>query len=86
MAIVCKPEEFKARVAAQLHDFSTDVLRKISKETETCSKDCVEELRRTSPRRKGKGGGAYARSWTNQKETNPGRWVTTCIVHNKDHY
>ena len=86
MAIICKPSEFKAVVAAQLLDFSSETLRKISEETEKCSQDCVKELRRTSPRRKGKGGGAYARGWTNQKETDSGRWITTCVVHNKKHY
>ena len=86
MAITCKPSEFAASVAAQLHDYSADTMRKISAETVDCAKDCVEELKRTSPRRKGKGGGAYARSWTNQKETSSGGMVVTCIVHNKKHY
>lgn len=86
MAITCKPSEFAAVVAAQLQDYSVETMRKIAKETETCAKDCVEELKRTSPRRKGKGGGWYARSWTNQKEMKSGGLVTTCTVHNKDHY
>lgn len=86
MAVTCKPSEFAAEVAAQLHDYSAETMRKIGAETVDCAKDCAAELKRTSPRRKGKGGGAYARSWAVKKDSSSGGLVVTCIVHNAKHY
>lgn len=86
MAITVNPSGFTAAVAAQLNDFSSSVLRAIGAETVNCGKDCVAELRRTSPKRKGKGGGKYAKSWAVKTETTSGGLVTTCVIHNKDHY
>ena len=86
MAITCKPSDFAAEVAAQLKDYSSTVIRAAGAEAVNCGKDCVTELKRTSPKRKGRGGGAYARSWAIKKESTSGGLVTTCIVHNKDHY
>ena len=86
MAINCNPSDFAAKVAAALHDYSSSVLRTISAETVTCGKDCVAELKRTSPRRKGPHGGDYARSWAVTKESSSGGLVVSCVIHNKRHY
>lgn len=86
MAIVCRPSDFASKVAAQLNDYTVETMSKIRAKTIDCAKDCVAELRRTSPRRKGKGGGAYARSWTYQQETSSAKLTTVCTVHNGKHY
>ena len=86
MAIICRPSDFAAKVAAQLQDYSAETMYRIRAETIDCAKDCVAELKRTSPRRKGKGGGAYARSWTYHQETSSAKLTTVCTVHNGKHY
>ena len=86
MAIKCNPSDFTAAVAAQLKDYTSSVLRQISAETVNCGKDCVTELKKTSPKRKGKGGGKYAKGWRIKSESSSGGLVTTCTVHNATHY
>lgn len=86
MAIKCNPSDFTAVVAAQLHDYTMETLEKISAETVNCGKDCVDELQKTSPKRRGKGGGKYAKGWRIKSERSSGGLVTTCVVHNATHY
>ena len=52
------------RVAA----YGTEVQEEINDRTIQAGKDCVKELRKTSPRSRGKYGGAYAKGWTFKKD------------------
>lgn len=62
-------EEYVERI----DDTSDAIMEKTAKET-------VQDLKQSSPKRKGKGGGAYARSWAVKKDKH------RFIVHNKKHY
>lgn len=48
----------------------------------TVAKEAVEELKQTSPKRKTKNGGAYAKSWTYTKDKSG----MSIRVYNKNHY
>ncbi len=73
-------------VAQQLNDILDQYADKLDKRTddimETVSKETADDLKQTSPKRKGGKGGAYARSWTVTKD----KRKHTYTVHNKKHY
>lgn len=82
---VCKPGEFAKVVSGQLHVYSAHVTSKTAGAVEQTAQEAADELKQTSPRRKGKGGGAYARSWAVKKDRKS-MFVSEAIVHNKNHY
>lgn len=74
-----KFEEMLKKVLVQYGDEAQKVAVEVLPEV---AKDAVSELKQTSPKRKAKNGGAYAKSWTFAKE-NKGKAVR---IYNKDHY
>ena len=51
---------------------------------EETAKETVQELRKTSPVRKGGKGGQYAKNWACKRSRQRGRWFNSMIVYNKD--
>ena len=62
-----------------LSDYSKEVIRETDEAFETVSKEAVQKLKNTSPRRTGK----YARSWTKKTKKGGSLKTDTVIIHNK---
>ena len=62
-----------------LTDYSKDVIRETNEAFETVSKEAVQKLKNTSPKRTGK----YARSWTKKTEKGGSLKTDTVVIHNK---
>lgn len=75
-------------VSVQMKDildkYGREAKKAIDASAEETAEMCVQQLKNNSPKRQGKGGGAYARSWTVKKEGHGD--VTDYIVHNSKHY
>lgn len=63
-----------------LNEYSTDIQEAIINEAQTISKQAVNELKNTSPKRTGK----YAKGW--RVKTEKGRGYIECIIHNATNY
>ena len=74
-------DDLAAVIAEELEDYRQEVADGIKKEIRTAGKQCVEELKATSPKRTG----AYARSWKLQTVYEDKESVQV-RVYNKDHY
>lgn len=75
----------ESQIAALLDDYSEDLKQETDKVFSQVAKESASELRRTSPRGKGKNAGAYASGWTVKREKDKSG-LYTVTVHNKDHY
>jgi len=62
-----------------LTDYSKTVIRETDEAFETVSKEAVQKLKNTSPKRTGK----YARSWTKKTEKGGSLKTDTVVIHNK---
>ena len=62
-----------------LTDYSKDVIKETDEAFDNVSKECVQKLKSSSPKRKGK----YARGWTKTTEKGGGLKTNTVVVHNK---
>lgn len=62
-----------------LTDYSKNVIRETNEAFETVSKEAVQKLKNTSPKRTGK----YARSWTKKTEKGGSLKTDTVVIHNK---
>ena len=62
-----------------LDEFDRDVKETVEEAAKETAKECVQTLKATSPKRKGRGGGKYARSWTQKKDGNG------YVVYNKEY-
>lgn len=62
-----------------LTDYSKDVIRETNEAFEIVSKEAVQKLKSTSPKRTGK----YARSWTKKTEKGGSLKTNTVVIHNK---
>lgn len=65
--------------------YSRDVIAAVEKATAETTAEAVLELKRTSPRRPGPNGGAYAKDWT-RSLLEKSRYGLKYVVHNKGHY
>lgn len=64
--------------------YGNEIAEAVDGEITTIAKEAVKELKATSPKRQ-KNGGAYAKSWTSQKEKS-GMYKSRAVVFNKKHY
>ena len=75
-------------VSVQMKDildrYGREAKKAIDASAEETAGMCVQQLKNNSPKRQGKGGGAYARSWTVKKEGHGD--IADYIVHNSKHY
>lgn len=62
-----------------LTDYSKNVIRETNEAFETVSKEAIQKLKNTSPKRTGK----YARSWTKKTEKGGSLKTDTVVIHNK---
>lgn len=75
---MAKTESVTAQMTELLDDFNQELQDLVDQSAKEVAKDCVTELKNTSPKRPGRG--EYARSWSSKKID--GAWV----VFNKKHY
>lgn len=68
-----------------LTDYSKEVVQDTNESFKSASKEAVQKLKNTSPRRTVKGG-KYAKSWTTTTEKGNSFKTDTVIVHNKVYY
>lgn len=73
MANTVKPSGLAGEIAQMLQEYTDDVRKGVSKLTDAVSKECVQQLKQSSPERTGR----YRRGWKRSK--NPRGWT----VHNK---
>ena len=62
-----------------LDEFDREVKETVKEAAQETAKECVQKLKATSPKRKGRGKGKYARSWTQKKDGNG------YVVYNKEY-
>ena len=72
--------EIRRNLEIYLANTQEDVKRAV----EETAKETVQELRKTSPVRKGGKGGQYAKNWACKRSRQKGRWLNSMIVYNKD--
>ena len=72
--------EIRRNLEIYLANTQEDVKRAV----EETAKETVQELRKTSPVRKGGKGGQYAKNWACKRSRQRGRWFNSMIVYNKD--
>ena len=75
---MARTQSVSVQMKELLDEYNAEVQRVVEKNAEQTAKECVQELKNTSPRRPR--GGDYAKSWTVKKQD--GAW----IVHNAKHY
>lgn len=71
------------QMAAIMDEYRAEVVEATDAAIDSVSKEAVQKLKNTSPKRPG--GGQYAKSWTVKKERGAGG-IRTAIVHNAKHY
>lgn len=81
-----KPDELDEAIQGLLNNYATEVRSKIAATSEEVAKQCAQRLQQTSPKRKGRGGGAYAKSWAIKEMRTSEIGQSTWVVHNKKHY
>lgn len=79
--------EVEKVIMKALEDYGKDAQEAIALTLPTVGKETAEELRNTSPKRSGKGGGAYAKGWKSQIDTRKrSKNNSAIVVYNKTHY
>ena len=64
MAKLIRADELTKQIISTLNQYVEDVEISSVEAAEAVAKDTVAELKQGSPKRKGKGGGKYAKNWT----------------------
>lgn len=59
----CKIKGISNEITKILQEYSDEVSENLEMAKEVTAKETVKELKKTSPKRKGKGGGKYAKGW-----------------------
>lgn len=77
------PDELSGAIIQLFADYVDIVDENVEDAAKTAAKDCVKELKITSP--KAAGGGEYARSWATKK-TKDRKGNVQYTVYNKEHY
>lgn len=73
--------EIRQRLDIYLANTQQDVIDAV----EETAKETVQELRKTSPVRKGGKGGEYAKNWAYKRDKKlRGRWFNSMVVYNRD--
>ena len=81
-----KPNEIGKVIEGLLNSYATEVRSKIATASKEVAEQCAQKLKETSPKRKGKGGGAYAKNWAVKEMRSSQIGMPTWVVHNKKHY
>lgn len=82
-SIVIKANQFSEAVNKVLQEYSEEVDAVLERCATEVAENAVSELKSTSPKRAGKGGGKYAKSWNVKREKS--RLGVSVIVYNKGH-
>ncbi len=85
MSIVVDPEYVAKAVTMYLSQFQTGVGMAMKDIIKKAAEETVSELREESPRRKGRTGGAYAKSWRSKVISENSQSISIKI-YNKKHY
>lgn len=75
---------FSQEMKSLLAGYSDRLCHAVEEVIEAEAKEAASTLQQASPKRKGKGGGKYAKSWTS--DVIKGRTFTSADVHNKKYY
>ena len=82
---MAKQNQVAVQMREILDDYTVELVRATNAAEHKMAKEAVNKLRNTSPKRKTKGGGKYAKSWRVRTDRGSGG-IDTVTVHNKDHY
>lgn len=78
-------DKMASEIAKAMNEWSQDIADATIKAVAETTAETVLELKRTSPRREGPNGGAYAKDWT-RSALEKSRYGLVNVVHNKGHY
>ncbi len=79
--------EFAVAIGEILDEYSKEMEAEATLVFNSLAKECVQRLRDTSPRSKGKNAGAYAKGWTlKTTSTRQRQGIETVTVYNQSHY
>lgn len=85
MSNTIKAEDLQKELSKYLESYAEDIEDDVESTTDTLTKEAVQELKNTSPRRQGTRENPYWKGWTKQKNRrNKGRY--TVKIHNKTNY
>lgn len=85
MSKTIKVEELEKAIMDYLQEYKENVDEDVETTTDSITKEAVQELKQTSPKREGTRDNPYWKGWTKQKgKTNRGRY--TVKIHNKTNY
>ena len=85
MSKAVKPETFAQAVKDYLEVYVENIGEDVEQTSNEIGKEARDELRQTSPKRKGKHGGQYAKGWAVSKNRKKKNYYTI-KVHNKTDY
>ncbi|WP_205666543.1 HK97 gp10 family phage protein [Aminipila luticellarii] len=78
--------QLAGEITRGLEKYSKDVVKAVNVSSEKIGKAAVKKLKETSPKRQGKGGGDYAKSWKMTTEPAVGQPDNRIIHAGKPHY
>lgn len=81
-----KPEQLEEEIMKYLQDYEEDIEDGVKENTDTITKQAVQELKKTSPRGKGTRKNPYHKGWTKQKKGKVSNGKYTVKIHNKTNY
>ena len=77
-------DKMSIEIMRNLEIYLSNTQEDVKQAVEETAKETVQELRNTSPVRKGGKGGQYAKSWACKRDRNTrGKWYNSMIVYNK---
>lgn len=79
--MVIKPDQIQSAVMDELNQYTAAIGRATAEKLPKVGTEAAKMIRKSAPRRKGKGGGEYAKTWTSKAEK--GRLVTEVTVYAK---
>lgn len=77
-------DKMSIEIMRNLEIYLSNTQEDVKQAVEETAKETVQELRKTSPVRKGGKGGQYAKNWACKRSRQKGRWFNSMIVYNKD--
>ena len=78
-------DDFAKALGEELGEYFDSITEDVKTAVRETAEECVEEVKRKSPKRKSPSGGAYRKSWTATEMFNR-RGSIRFTIHNKKHY
>jgi hypothetical protein len=81
-----KPEQFGTALSKYLNEYREDIQEDVEETTSKVTKEAIEELKTTSPKRKGRERGKpYYKGWSEKTQTK-GKFKYSKVIWNKTNY